>query len=135
MPMMSGWHFSAAAMNFSTLWSTPMSWTSKPAPSAIMQTRFFPMSWRSPRTVPINSTPVRDTPLSFELSSGLSTAIPAFMARAAISTSGTYRTLCLKSSPTTLMPAIKPSVRISCTGRPPARASFVICSTSFALPS
>jgi hypothetical protein len=31
-------HFAAAAMNFSTLWSTPISCTSKPAPSAIMQT-------------------------------------------------------------------------------------------------
>ena len=63
---------------------------------------------------------------SLALSSGLSTAMPAFMARAAISTSGTYRTLCLKSSPTTLMPAIRPSVSTSCTGRPSAKASLVI---------
>ena len=73
MPMIVGLHLSAAAMNFSTLWSTPMSCTSKPAPSAIMQTRFLPMSCRSPRTVPMSSVPTRSVPLSFALSSGLST--------------------------------------------------------------
>ena len=89
MPMIVGWHLSAAAMNFSTLWSTPMSYTSKPAPSAIMQTRFLPMSCRSPRTVPISSAPTRFVVLSLAESSGLRTPMPAFIARAAISTSGT----------------------------------------------
>ncbi len=47
------------------------------------------MSCRSPRTVPMSSTPARCEPPSLEVSSGLRTAMPAFIARAAISTSGT----------------------------------------------
>ena len=47
------------------------------------------MSCRSPRTVPISSTPTRLVVLSLAESSGLSTLMPAFIARAAISTSGT----------------------------------------------
>ena len=89
MPMMVGWQRSAAAMNLSTLWSTPMSWTSKPAPSAIMHTRFLPMSCRSPRTVPMSSTPAGADATVFGREQRLKTAIPAFMARAAMRTSGT----------------------------------------------
>ena len=89
MPMMSGWCSSAAARNFSMLWSTPMSCTWKPAPSAIMQTRFFPMSCKSPRTVPMTTVPADELAAPRTVSSGFSTAMPAFIARAAISTSGT----------------------------------------------
>ena len=134
-PIMSGLHFSAAAMNFSTLWSTPMSCNSNPAPSAIMPTRFFPISCKSPRTVPISKTPFGLEVLSFDVSSGFSTAMPAFIARATINTSGTYRTLCLKSSPTTLIPAINPSFNTSCAERPSASAALVNRSTSLAFPS
>ena len=43
--------------------------------------------------------------------------MPAFIARAASKTSGTKMRLCLKSSPTTRMPAMSPSSSTSATGR------------------
>jgi len=42
-----------------------------------------------PRTVPMSKTPLGLAPLPLAVSSGFSTAMPAFMARAAIRTSGT----------------------------------------------
>ena len=42
----------------------PRSTTSNPAPSSIIATRFFPMSWMSPFTVPITTVPMRCAPVS-----------------------------------------------------------------------
>ena len=42
----------------------PMSTTSKPAPSIIMDTRFLPISWISPLTVPMTIFPIGFTPVS-----------------------------------------------------------------------
>jgi hypothetical protein len=107
----------------------------KPAPSAIIPTRPLPMSCRSPFTVPITITgEMLASPLR-SVSSGLSTAMPAFMARAASSTSGTKMRLCLKSSPTTRMPAMSPSSSTCMAGRPSASASSVILLTGSCLPS
>src|SRR5271170_3571303 len=38
--------------------------TSKPAPSCIIDTRFVPMSWMSPLTVPMTILPIGSTPVS-----------------------------------------------------------------------
>jgi len=83
-------HIGLAVTNFAGETLVPKSMTRNPAPFHIKATRFLPMSCRSPRTVPIRSVPTRLPPASFAaVRSGFSTAIPAFMARAAISTSGT----------------------------------------------
>ena len=52
-PTMSGLCSTIASMNFSGATLTPRSWTVKPAPSSMMLTRFLPMSWTSPLTVPM----------------------------------------------------------------------------------
>ena len=57
-PTMSGWCSSIASTNFSGGTCTPRSITSKPAPSSMMLTRFLPMSWTSPLTVPIRNLPI-----------------------------------------------------------------------------
>ena len=49
------------SMNFSDGTSTPKSITSKPELSSIIPTRFFPISWRSPATVPRMSFPAAPT--------------------------------------------------------------------------
>ena len=85
--------------------------TSKPAPSIIIETRFLPMSWMSPLTVPITMVPTRGAPLS--ISSGLRIAMPAFMALAASSTSGTNRMPSRKSMPTMRMPSTSALVSTS----------------------
>src|SRR5271157_1792005 len=53
-----------AATNFSGATSTPRSVTSKPPPSSIEDTRFLPMSCKSPFTVPITTRPVGCVPVS-----------------------------------------------------------------------
>ncbi len=82
--------------------------TSKPAPSIIIDTRFWPMSWISPFTVPMTNVPWRGAPLSIK--SGRRIAMPSFMALAAINTSGTKRIPSRKSLPTMSMPGTSPSV-------------------------
>ena len=136
MPTMRALCSRAAAMNFSAEVSVPRSTMVKPAPSAIMPTRFLPMSCRSPFTVPMTMVAESAACSSrFSVRSGFRTAIPAFMARAASSTSGTKMRLCLKSSPTTRMPPMSPSSRTSMAGRPSARASSVIFFTGSCFPS
>ncbi len=136
MPTMRALCSRAAPMNLSAEVSVPRSTIVKPAPSAIMPTRFLPMSWRSPLTVPITITAEAFAVSAVRsVSSGFSTAIPAFIARAASSTSGTKTRLYLKSSPTTRIPAIRPSSSTSIAGRPSASAASVICLTGSCLPS
>src|SRR5437588_1233106 len=52
-PTMSGLCSCTISTNVSGATLTPRSWTVKPAPSSMMLTRFLPMSWTSPLTVPI----------------------------------------------------------------------------------
>ena len=66
-------------------WSTPKSTILNPAPSPIIHTRFLPISCKSPLTVPMTIVAVEVAAPSL-IKSGFRTAIPAFMARAAIST-------------------------------------------------
>ena len=88
----------------------PRSMTSKPAPSIIMATRFLPMSWMSPLTVPMTILPRRGAPVA--ISNGRRMDMPAFMELAASSTSGTNRMPSRKSMPTMRMPSTSASVRI-----------------------
>ena len=102
MPRMSGWCSSSAAMNLSASVLMPRSMTSKPAPSSIIPTRFLPMSWMSPLTVPMTTLPTGSAPVSAR--SGRRIAMPAFIAFAARRTSGTNRIPSRKSMPTIFMP-------------------------------
>ena len=121
----------------------PRSITSKPAPSIIIETRFFPISWMSPFTVPITILPIVSAPVS--ASSGRRISIPPFIALAAISTSGTKRIPSLKSIPTMRMPSTSASfstlsgdhlrssrilVPSTISSRKPLYRSSCICSTS-----
>ena len=72
--------------NLSAETSMPRSTTSRPAPCAIIFTRFLPMSWRSPFTVPSSILPTGFTPAF--TSSGFRMSMLWFIARAAIRTSG-----------------------------------------------
>ena len=119
MPRMSGLCSSSAAMNLSASVLTPRSTTSKPAPSSIIPTRFLPMSWMSPLTVPMTTLPIGWTPVS--TSSGRRIAIPAFIALAARSTSGTNRMPSRKSIPTIRMPSTS-AVFSTCSGDSRGRA-------------
>ena len=69
------------------------------------------MSWMSPLTVPITILPIFGAPVS--ASSGRRIAMPAFMALADSSTSGTNRMPSRKSMPTMRMPSTSASVRTS----------------------
>ena len=142
-PRMSGRCSSSASRYFSTGLLIPMSMTSKPAPSSIIPTRFLPMSWMSPLTVPITILPIDSAPVS--ASSGRRIAMPPFIEFAAISTSGTNRIPSRKSTPTMRMPSTSASssTREGVQPRPSSRcvpssiSSFMplyrsscICSTS-----
>jgi len=76
-----------ASTNFSGATSAPRSVISNPPPSSMEATMFFPISWRSPFTVPITTRPAGSAPL--EARSGRISASAAFMARAARRSSGT----------------------------------------------
>ena len=117
MPRMSGLCCSSAAMNLSASVLMPRSKTSKPAPSSIIPTRFLPMSWMSPLTVPMTTLPIGSAPVSAR--SGRRIAMPAFIALAARRTSGTNRMPSRKSMPTIFMPATSASSRTR-VGRPAA---------------
>ena len=108
MPKISGLCSSSAAMNSSTSVLIPRSITSKPAPSSIIATRFLPMSWMSPLTVPITTLPTDSAPVSAR--SGRRIAMPAFIALAASRTSGTKRMPSRKSMPTMRMPSTSASL-------------------------
>ena len=69
------------------------------------------MSWMSPLTVPITILPILGAPVS--ASSGRRMNMPAFMALAASSTSGTNRMPSRKSMPTMRMPSTSALVRTS----------------------
>ncbi len=128
MPRMSGLCFSSASRYFSTGLLMPRSITSNPAPSSIMDTRFLPMSWMSPLTVPITILPMGSTPVS--ASSGRRISIPAFMALAASSTSGTNRMPSRKSTPTMRMPSTSASLSTRSADQPRFRNRWVASSTS-----
>src|SRR5690606_30770402 len=95
---------STAATNFSAPTSIPRSTISNPAPSSIIATRFLPTSCMSPLTVPITTLPTGST--SESTSSGLITASPAFIARAATSISGTKYSPAPYSAPTSFMAGV-----------------------------
>ena len=69
------------------------------------------MSWMSPLTVPITILPMRGAPVA--ASSGRRIAMPAFIALADISTSGTNRMPSRKSTPTMRMPSTSALVSTS----------------------
>ena len=100
-----------ASTYFSAETSTPKSTTSKPAPSNIIFTKFFPISCKSPFTVPIATVPIFFTPVSINL--GRRILIPVCIARAAIKTSGTYTSFFLNFFPIISIPLIKPFSKIS----------------------
>ena len=81
MPTMSGLCSWMPAMNFSGAACTPMSITWKPAPSSMMLTRFLPMSWTSPLTVPMRNVPTVSAPVwasrGRRMSSAPDIALPA----------------------------------------------------------
>ena len=133
MPRMSGWCSSRAPRNSSTSVLMPRSNTSKPAPSSIMATRFLPMSWMSPFTVPITTDPTGSAPVS--ASSGRRMAMPAFMALAASSTSGTNRMPSRKSMPTMRMPSTRASLRTLSADQPRPSRMLVPSAISSASPS
>src|SRR5512141_507619 len=98
-----------------------------------MATRFLPMSWRSPLTVPMTTMPRGLTPALARWGSSL--ASPAFMARAATRTSGMKTSLFLNWTPRRSIPGIRPSFRMVPAGRPAARAWSTSDSTSAFLPA
>ena len=133
MPRMSGWCSSSAARYLSTSLLMPMSMTSKPAPSIIIATRFLPMSWMSPLTVPMTTLPIGSAPVS--ASSGRRISIPAFIALADSSTSGTNRIPSRKSMPTMRMPSTSASVSTLSGPQPRSRRIVVPSTISSASPS
>ena len=124
---------SSAAMNSFSEVSTPRSITSKPAPESIMMQRFFPMSCRSPFTVPMITVPAGSTPEAERI--GSIWAIPAFMARAQASTSGTKMKFSRNLIPTMPIPAISASSMISRASVPSSSACAVSASTVSLSPS
>ena len=111
----------------------PRSITSKPAPSIIMPTRFLPISWISPLTVPMTILPTGLAPVSARI--GLRRAMPAFIALADISTSGTNRIPSRKSTPTIVMPATSASSSTRAASQPRSRRICVPSAISSARPS
>src|SRR5512137_1079070 len=98
-----------------------------------MATRFLPMSWRSPLTVPMTTMPRGLTPALARWGSSL--ASPAFMARAATRTSGMKTSLFLNWTPRRSIPGMSPSFRIVPAGIPAARALSTRASTSAFFPA
>ena len=81
------------------------------------------MSWMSPFTVPITTLPTRSTPVS--ASSGRRISIPAFIAFAASSTSGTNRMPSRKSMPTMRIPSTSASFSTRSAAQPAPSRMFV----------
>ena len=91
------------------------------------------MSWMSPFTVPITTVPIRSAPVS--ASSGRRISIPAFIAFAASSTSGTNRMPSRKSIPTMRMPSTSASFSTRSADHPRPSRMFVPSTISGARPS
>ena len=91
------------------------------------------MSCRSPLTVPITTLPTGSMPEAERI--GSMCAMPAFIARAQASTSGTKMKFSRNLMPTTPMPAIRPSSMISSAVRPSSSAPRVSSSTVSSSPS
>ena len=125
-PKRSGLCSSSAPKNSSTSVLMPKSITSKPAPSSIIPTRFLPISWMSPLTVPITILPIGSAPVS--ASKGRRISIPAFIALAERRTSGTNKIPSRKSIPTILMPSTRASLRTA-EGSHPRSSRMVVPST------
>ena len=94
---MSGLCSVIASTNFSGATCTPRSMTWNPAPSNMMFTRFLPMSWTSPLTVPTTMVPML-APVS--ASSGRSSSSAPAIALPAISISGTKKSPRSNRAPT-----------------------------------
>ena len=86
--------------------STPRSWTSKPAAPSIVATRFVPISWMSPLTVPITTRPRTWRSVARAFISGSRTAKADFIARAASIMSGRNISPQLNCSPTKVRPGM-----------------------------
>lgn len=123
---------SAFSMKASAGTSTPTSKTSNPAPFNIMATRFFPISWRSPLTVPMTTRPTGSFPISISFGSRILS--PAFKALAATSTSGTKTSFLLNFPPITDIPSKSPVFKIVFGSSPSSNACCTSCLTFFALP-
>ena len=108
-PSISGCSVSRASRYFVTSLLIPKSTTSKPAPSIIIPTRFFPISCMSPLTVPMTIFPTLGAPVAIR--SGFKIAIPPFIEFADNRTSGTKSIPSLKSFPTIVIPPTSASVR------------------------
>ena len=91
------------------------------------------MSWMSPLTVPITTLPIRSA--SDSERSGRSTSIPAFIAFAARSTSGTKRIPSRKSMPTIRMPSTSASLSVFSADQPRSSRISVPSTISGASPS
>ena len=122
-----------ASIIFDTLISTPRSITSYPAPSSIITHSFLPMSCRSPSTVQNSTLP--DFFISSCFRYGFISSIPASMAFADISTSGTNISPSLNISPTLFIPAMRPLFIISAGSVSSSRASSTRSTTSSLSPS
>ena len=85
------------------------------------------MSCRSPLTVPMMTVPMGSTPAALRI--GSIWAMPAFIARAQASTSGTKMKFSRNLIPTMPMPAMSPSSMISSASVPSASALTVNAST------
>ena len=106
--------------------------TSRPFPSIIIRTRFFPMSCRSPCTVPRQTLPLIQS--DFSARYGLNACAPRFMVLEATRTSGTKTSLFLNFSPIRLMPCSNPSSNIFCGSIPLSSASLISSLTALAFP-
>src|ERR1017187_1581333 len=126
------WRAPAASMKRCGDTSAPRSITSKPPPSSIDATRFFPMSCRSPFTVPITMRPTGSSPAA--ASNGRTISIDAFMARAESSISGTKYSSHSKSRPTSSMAGTRHPTMVS-GATPSAMAACVTAAAAFQSPS
>jgi hypothetical protein len=122
----------AAWTNLSAGTSTPRSITWNPPPSSIEATRFLPMSCRSPWTVPMTTRPGALAPASASL--GVSSLSAVFMARAAMSNSGTKYSLHSNRLPTSSMAGIMYLESNSEGSTLASKAALVTSSAFFALP-
>src|SRR5512137_3044888 len=91
------------------------------------------MSWRSPLTVPMTTTPRGLMPALARWGSSMD--MPAFMARAATRTSGMKTSLFLNWTPRRAIPGMRPSLRMVPAGVPAARAWSTSDSTSAFFPA
>src|ERR1017187_1818740 len=127
------WRAAAASMKRSGATSAPRSITSKPPPSSIDATRFFPMSCRSPLTVPITTRPTGSAPAA--ASNGRTIALDAFIARAESSISGTKSSSHSKRRPTSSMAGTRHPDTMVSGATPAAMAASVAAAAAFQSPS